>query len=240
MPECGIGLVPDVGGSLLLARAPGRLGEYLGCTGARMGPGDALFAGFADHYIPEADWPALIDALCQSGDTAPLLAASLPAPEAPLAAQQPAIDGFFAGETLLDILNALRADLGDFAADTLKSLARNSPLSMAATVEMIHRLRGPAADIRRALELEYRFTHRAQDKSDFLEGIRAAVSTRTAARTGSIPSTRRPRWPPHRCFCRSVRTSSHLTRKVTCHEDRIYRFGQYGRADGRQPGQGRP
>lgn len=175
MPECGIGLVPDVGGSLLLARAPGRLGEYLGCTGARMGPGDALFAGFADHYIPEANWPALIDALCQSGDTAPLLAAALPAPDAPLAAQQPAIDGFFAGETLLDILNALRADLGDFAADTLKSLARNSPLSMAATVEMIHRLRGPVADIRRALELEYRFTHRAQDKSDFLEGIRAAV-----------------------------------------------------------------
>ena len=33
MPECGIGLVPDVGGSLLLARAPGRLGEYVGCTG---------------------------------------------------------------------------------------------------------------------------------------------------------------------------------------------------------------
>lgn len=175
MPECGIGLVPDVGGSLLLARAPGRLGEYLGCSGARMGPGDAIFAGFADHYIPEADWPAVIEALSQTGDLAPLEAATRPAPEAPLAAQQPAIDAFFAGEALIDIVNALRADGGDFAAETLKTLGRNSPLSMAATVEMIHRLRGPSADIRRALELEYRFTYRAMEKSDFLEGIRAAV-----------------------------------------------------------------
>ncbi|MEM7643436.1 MAG: enoyl-CoA hydratase/isomerase family protein, partial [Pseudomonadota bacterium] len=45
MPECAIGLVPDVGGTLILARAPGRLGEYLGTTGHRMGPGDAIHAG---------------------------------------------------------------------------------------------------------------------------------------------------------------------------------------------------
>ena len=44
MPECGIGLVPDVGGSWLLSRAPGRTGAYLGITGARMGPADAIFA----------------------------------------------------------------------------------------------------------------------------------------------------------------------------------------------------
>ena len=40
---------------------------------------------------------------------------------------------------------------------------------------MLHPLQGPAADIRRALDLEYRFTHRAMEKGDFLEGIRAAV-----------------------------------------------------------------
>ncbi len=45
MPECGIGLVPDVGGSLILARAPGHLGEYLGLTASRMGPGDAIHVG---------------------------------------------------------------------------------------------------------------------------------------------------------------------------------------------------
>ena len=32
MPECLIGLVPDVGGTHLLGQAPGRLGEYLGLT----------------------------------------------------------------------------------------------------------------------------------------------------------------------------------------------------------------
>ena len=49
MPECGIGLVPDVGGSLILANAPGRLGEYLGTTATRLNAGDAIMAGFADH-----------------------------------------------------------------------------------------------------------------------------------------------------------------------------------------------
>ena len=46
MPECAVGLVPDVGGSLLLARAPGHLGEYLGVTGTRMNASDAILAGF--------------------------------------------------------------------------------------------------------------------------------------------------------------------------------------------------
>jgi len=47
MPECGIGLVPDVGGSYLLAKAPGHLGEFLAMTGYRMNAGDAVLAGFA-------------------------------------------------------------------------------------------------------------------------------------------------------------------------------------------------
>ncbi|MCE8455287.1 enoyl-CoA hydratase/isomerase family protein, partial [Rhodovulum sulfidophilum] len=67
MPECGIGLVPDVGGSLILARAPGRMGEYLGVTGRRMGPADAIYAGFADYFLPEAEWPALRDELIATG-----------------------------------------------------------------------------------------------------------------------------------------------------------------------------
>ncbi|MEM7599761.1 MAG: enoyl-CoA hydratase/isomerase family protein [Pseudomonadota bacterium] len=184
MPECGIGLVPDVGGSLLLARAPGRMGEYLGCTTERMGPGDAIFAGFADVYVPKDAWPDVIAELESSGDITTLEKATAEAPNGALPGLQADVDANFGGETLRDITNALKADGSDFAQDALKQIARNSPLSMAVGVEIIHRLRGPAADIRRALELEYRFTHRAMEHGDFLEGVRAAV----------IDKDRAPKW----------------------------------------------
>ncbi|MBV7392914.1 3-hydroxyisobutyrate dehydrogenase [Mameliella sp. DP3N28-2] len=174
MPECGIGFVPDVGGSFVLAQAPGRLGEYLGITAARMGPGDAIHAGFADRFHPEADWPALKQALIDSGDLAALGDAPTP-PDSALAAQQAEIDRLFDGEALKDVLNTLRNSDSELAQKGLKTMSRNAPLSMAVTLEMIHRLRGPGLDIRKALELEYRVSHRIMQQGDFLEGIRAAI-----------------------------------------------------------------
>ncbi len=184
MPECGIGLVPDVGGSLMLALAPGRLGEYLGTTGARMAPEDAIFAGFADSYIPQGKWAKVISALEASGDVSALESASETPPEGTLKAKAHEIDRLFTGETLSDVLKDLRNDAGDFAADALKKLSRASPLSTACTIEMMHRLRGPTLTMQKALDLEYRFTYRAAEHGDFLEGIRAAI----------IDKDRQPRW----------------------------------------------
>lgn len=184
MPECSIGLVPDVGGSLLLARAPGRMGEYLGLTGARMGPGDAIHAGFADHYLPQEAWDELKAQLIDTGDATQIQDVAATPPDSPLAAQQRDIDAVFNGDSLQDIVTALEADAGDVAASALKAIRRNAPLSMACTVEMIHRLRDATADIRDALDLEYRFTHRAMEQGDFLEGVRAQI----------IDKDRQPKW----------------------------------------------
>ncbi|SMX42714.1 enoyl-CoA hydratase/isomerase family protein [Actibacterium lipolyticum] len=183
MPECGIGLVPDVGGSLLLARAPGRLGEYLGTTCARMNAGDAIHAGFADYFVPEARWQKLTATLTSTGDWTAVDQFAETPPDAPLCDIQPDINRHFAGETLGDIIRSLRTEDTEFAAKTLKSLGRASPLSMACTVEMLHRLRGQDT-IRAALAQEFRFTFRALEHSDFLEGIRAAI----------IDKDKSPRW----------------------------------------------
>ncbi|MGB3314649.1 MAG: enoyl-CoA hydratase/isomerase family protein [Albidovulum sp.] len=183
MPECGIGLVPDVGGSFLLALAPGRLGEYLGTTGARMGPADAILAGFADLFVPEAHWPSLTAKLAETGDAQIILSHTAGPPEGRLHILRPEIDAHFAGETAGDIQRALRHSHSAFAAEALKGFNRSAPLSVACTVEMLHRLRG-APSMRRALDLEYRFTWRAMEQGDFIEGIRAAI----------IDKDRTPRW----------------------------------------------
>ncbi|MEM6303784.1 MAG: enoyl-CoA hydratase/isomerase family protein [Pseudomonadota bacterium] len=184
MPECGIGLVPDVGGSYMLARAPGRLGEYLGITGTRMGAADAIFAGFADHFIPQARWPDVIEALENSAGEEAVKTASARPPDGTLAAEIPQIDRLFSGASLGEVQKTLSTDDSDFARETLKKLQRASPLSAACTIEMMQRLRATDATLPQALELEYRFTFRAAEHGDFLEGIRAAI----------IDKDRAPKW----------------------------------------------
>lgn len=176
MPECGIGLVPDVGGSLLLARAPGQLGEYLGLTGDRMAAGDAILAGFADHYVPEADWPALAAAMATSGQ--PALPDHAP-PPARLAEWRPDIDRAFAAPGL----GAIRFDDSPALTQASKLMRRNSPLSMSVALDIIRATRANPT-IETALDHEFRFTFRAVARGDFIEGIRAAI----------IDKDRNPRW----------------------------------------------
>jgi enoyl-CoA hydratase/carnithine racemase len=60
MPEISIGLFPDVGGSWLLAKAPGRTGVFLGLTGAQIGASDSILAGMADHALPSGCFDSVI------------------------------------------------------------------------------------------------------------------------------------------------------------------------------------
>ena len=64
-PEITIGLFPDVGGTWLLNRLPGKTGLFLGLTGAQIGASDALYTGMADYHLPRATWDSLIAQLKQ-------------------------------------------------------------------------------------------------------------------------------------------------------------------------------
>jgi enoyl-CoA hydratase len=181
MPECAVGLVPDVGGTLLLARAPGRLGEYLGVTGYRMNASDAILAGFADHFIPEAEWPVLTETLIETGDCTAVNALARDPEDGPLMGLRETVDAHFGKASLEEIVAGLPDD--GWGQATEKSIRAASPLSAACTLELVRRARA-SDDIRAALRQEYRFTSRSASEGDFVEGIRAAI----------IDKDRNPRW----------------------------------------------
>ncbi|MEM7471027.1 MAG: enoyl-CoA hydratase/isomerase family protein [Pseudomonadota bacterium] len=180
MPECGIGLVPDVGGSLMLALCPGHLGEYLGTTSARMNAADAIYAGFADRYVPEKHWAQLTETLCGRADLSCIDELQATPTGGNLEAQQDLIDGLFCGNGLGDIFRNLKAYEADFSTTALKPLGRNAPLAMECAIQIIRRLR-EARSIREALDMEFRYTYRAVEQGDFIEGIRAAIIDRDRA-----------------------------------------------------------
>uniref|UniRef100_M1BAZ1 3-hydroxyisobutyryl-CoA hydrolase n=1 Tax=Solanum tuberosum TaxID=4113 RepID=M1BAZ1_SOLTU len=51
-PEANLGYHPDCGLSYILSRLPGRLGEYLGLTGAKLKGKEVVAAGLATHFVP--------------------------------------------------------------------------------------------------------------------------------------------------------------------------------------------
>ncbi|EDQ32923.1 Enoyl-CoA hydratase/carnithine racemase [Hoeflea phototrophica DFL-43] len=181
MPECAIGLVPDVGGTHLLANAPGHLGEYLGLTGYRMTASDAILAGFADCFVPEALWRELVETLIETGDVSVIQSMAQDPEDGPLMGLREQVDRHFALASLAKIVASLPDD--DWGQATLKAIRAGSPISANCTLELVRRARRDGT-IAGALQQEYRFTSRSASEGDFIEGIRAAI----------IEKDRNPRW----------------------------------------------
>jgi enoyl-CoA hydratase len=196
MPETRIGFSPDVGGSLLLGRAPGRLGEYLALTGRSMDAADAIATGLADHFVPSDRLGGLRAALAAPADAVPAGGAAAPFHDrvaafatdpgpSSLAAARTWIDPAFAAGTVPEILDRLRASEEPAAHGTARLLEGLSPTGLVVALESVRRAR--RLDLRATLAQEYGlmgwFT---ATQSDVGEGIRALLVDKDNA----------PRWRP--------------------------------------------
>jgi len=192
MPETRIGLTPDVGGSWLLARAPGRLGEYLALTGDTMDAADALYAGFADALVPSERIGDLAAALADRADPATpaeivLLFDETPVPSR-LEAARAWIDDAFAADTVVGIVERLRQRPEPDAAVVADTLETLSPTALTVTLAAVRAVRR-LPDLRAALAQEYGLVlWFAQTQPDLPEGIRAQL----------VDKDRNPRWHPAR------------------------------------------
>ena len=195
MPETGIGLFPDVGATRFLNLCPGHVGRYLGLTGARLGPADALYCGFATHFVARERISELIAALAgmawETGKETAQVEAVLGQFAAdsgppPLQVRRAVIDRCFAGDTVETILDALQNETGDpdWARETRALLLTKSPTSLKITLRQL--VLGRGFDLEAALKLEYRMTQHVMAAHDFYEGVRAAL----------VDKNQKPRWRP--------------------------------------------
>jgi len=187
MPETGIGLFPDVGGGWYLPRLPGRVGEYMALTGARLDAGDCVHLGLATHYFEQASLEELHERILKAPSRlkGALGSSQAAAPESKIEANQAQIAKLFAADRLEDVLAALEADESDWAQAELATLKSKSPLSCKVSLRLLNEgaNRSSFAEEMRA---EYALAGRIVRTHDFREGVRALL----------IDKDNSPQWDP--------------------------------------------
>ncbi len=187
MPETGIGLIPDVGGTHALARLPGEIGTWLALTGARLHAADCLYAGIATHFVPVERLGVLRDLLAENPEPVAEILETLHGDHGPsvLATLRDGIDFHFGHDRVEDILASL--DGGDDWAQAQAAIIRRmSPTSCKLSLAGLRANRN--ASIEDALVLEYRMVCEIRHGHDFFEGVRAQL----------LDKDRKPLWSPAR------------------------------------------
>ncbi|MEA3053436.1 MAG: enoyl-CoA hydratase [Sphingomonadales bacterium] len=187
MPETAIGLFPDVGGGWYLPRLPGRAGQFLALTGARLDGSECLALGLATHYVPSLALDDLKARILAEPDRIEALLDEngVPPPPARIEENLPTIDRLFASDDYEEILAALEADGSDWAKTELETLRAKSPQACKVTLRLLYD-GARVQDFGHEMRQEYAVATRVVQRHDFVEGVRALL----------VDKDNRPRWEP--------------------------------------------
>lgn len=192
MPETGIGLFPDVGGTYFLSRAPDNIGIYLGLTGERMNAANAIYAGFADCVVSSESLPELLATLCTHSYGADALAEidhliepyELDPGPASLKLLSADVADLFSKDSMEQIIAGLEGPDTEWSKQTLTTLNQKSPTSLKVTLRAINLARELNFD--ECMSQEYRIVLQIMKGNDIYEGTRALI----------IDKDGYPKWQP--------------------------------------------
>lgn len=186
MPETGIGLFPDVGGGWYLSRLPGRIGQFLALTGARLDGAECKWAGLATHYLAHEALAEAKERIAHGHDPAQALSGlAATVPHARIEDNAVQIAKHFASDRYEDILSSLERDTSEWAAKELATLHTKSPQTCKVALRQLHDSLS-CADFAANMVMEYRIGARVLTLPDFAEGVRAVIVDKDNA----------PRWNP--------------------------------------------
>lgn len=183
MPETGIGLFPDVGGSWFLPRLPlgPHLGMYLGLTGYRLKGNSVFHAGVATHLVKFDQLNELKNEIINNGkeEIENILSkfhGNFPESKFSLQDNLSDIEKHFSFTDNIDtILQSLKDDENNpWSQKTLKDILRMSPSALKVTFRQL--VEGAQkSSLKECLEMEYRIVNQCCKDNDFYEGVRALL-----------------------------------------------------------------
>lgn len=200
MPEITIGLYPDVGGSWILSRLPGKIGPFLALTGASINASDAIFAGLADFALEHESHAKLIQAIetsswhGQGTDDAlevtrllEKLSVGVQLPTSKLRENFDRISEVVGNDGLKDIssrFKLLAEDADPWLSQAAQTFIKGSPTSAALGLHMQERVR--LLSLAQTFKLELQASLGCCVHPDFYEGVRALL----------VDKDKRPKWQP--------------------------------------------
>jgi enoyl-CoA hydratase/carnithine racemase len=194
MPETGIGLFPDVGGTYFLPRLPHHFGFYLGLTGIRINADDCIALKIAQHKLSAASFDDLINTLAatslrdnaHAAVTEVINSFAIPTTASTLMEQAAIIESYFSERTMESIFTKLATASHPLMQAAFDALQKKSPTSLKVTLLAL--LKGAVLSFDACMEQEYRLMTNFLSHHDFFEGIRAVI----------IDKDQQPKWCPSR------------------------------------------
>jgi enoyl-CoA hydratase/carnithine racemase len=183
-----------------LSRCPGHAGEWLALTGSTLGASGAIALGLADHCLDADQLPQAWDALglidpADTGQIAAWLAMySIAVGEESISATAQ-IDHFFSLNSVAAIVQALEADVSDWATGVAADMRQRSPLMLHVAFEQIRRARHMtlADDLRMERDMIRHCFYPAH-----LGRTGALTETAEGIRALAVDKDKAPQWHPAR------------------------------------------
>ncbi|XP_075098030.1 3-hydroxyisobutyryl-CoA hydrolase-like protein 5, partial [Nicotiana tabacum] len=187
--ETRLGYHPDCGFSYMLSRLPGRLGEYLGLTGAKLKGKEVVAAGLATHFVPSDKLVYLEKSLLslRTGEEKAIRSAiqkfstEVEIDERSILNKLSIINECFSKDSMEEIVKSLEFEASkvgnDWIIPVLGSLKRSSPTGLKITLRSIRE--GRLLTLSECLKQEFRLTInilRTIISGDIYEGIRAVTT----------------------------------------------------------------
>ena len=187
MPETGIGLFPDVGGSFFLSRLKYEAGTYLALTGSRIKAADAIFLQTATNFVKSENFSSIINDLSKGErDPGDIITSYSSSPDEKSEFEM--ISDFslknFKGNTIEEIIDNLKNNNSDLATKILSIIGTKSPTSLKVALRSLQL--GKKNSFEDCMKMEFRMGNKVMNDHDFYEGVRALI----------IDKDNKPSWSP--------------------------------------------